>query len=275
MEISSHRLPHDLSLKGVSLAGIHTCLQIPELGICFDVAQGLPFALNSKKFFITHGHMDHAAGIPYVISQKNLSGHAPGEFYMPARLLPEVSEIMNIWSRIENHHYQFQFFPVEVGSEQLISEHYLVRAFEAVHSVPCVSYGLFRRRKKLLSTFMNLSGEDIRKQKAAGVDVDQITEELVFVFSGDTMIDFLDRQPGLLQSNVLALEITYWDEARPVSHAHQWQHTHLDELLERLDLIQSEKIILLHPSIRYPKEFLQKTLKRRLKKSDQERVVLF
>ncbi|RYZ79239.1 MAG: MBL fold metallo-hydrolase, partial [Proteobacteria bacterium] len=50
---------HDgLTLKGITLSGIRTAISVPEFSIGFDVAQGYPFLLNLKQFFISHGHLD-------------------------------------------------------------------------------------------------------------------------------------------------------------------------------------------------------------------------
>ncbi len=35
-------------VKGVSVAGMGTCLFLPELYLCIDVAQGLPYSLFLK-----------------------------------------------------------------------------------------------------------------------------------------------------------------------------------------------------------------------------------
>ena len=43
----------DLEFFGLSLSGIHTSLTMPKLSLAFDVAQGLPFNLHMKKYFIT------------------------------------------------------------------------------------------------------------------------------------------------------------------------------------------------------------------------------
>ena len=58
-------------LLGYSVAGLSTSLVFPEADVCFDVAQGLPFQMGTSNLLISHAHMDHAAGIPYVVAMKS------------------------------------------------------------------------------------------------------------------------------------------------------------------------------------------------------------
>src|SRR4051812_48413589 len=45
-------------IYGVSIAGEATCIQVPELDVCFDMGQCLRPSLAAKFVAISHGHMD-------------------------------------------------------------------------------------------------------------------------------------------------------------------------------------------------------------------------
>lgn len=94
---------------GVSLAGVRTALYIPELKIAFDAGFPFPFHLGVDHFFITHGHLDHSAAIPYIISQKNLNSQKTPVFYMPEGLAEPLTKIIQLWQEIELHQYKFDF----------------------------------------------------------------------------------------------------------------------------------------------------------------------
>lgn len=268
-------LAGDLSVQGVSLSGIRTSLAIPELAICFDVAQGLPFSMNAKKYFLTHAHLDHAAGIPYIISQKNMHNTPTAEFYLPASVIPPLTEIMNLWGKIEDHTYRYEFLPMTLETEIEISPKYSVKAFPTVHRVPSFGYTLFTKNKKLKPEFSDLKGFEIQKLKAEGKVVDHIAETPIFSFTGDTQIDFLDRSEIVKKSKFLFMECTYLDSKKSVEHARTWGHTHLDELLPRLKEIESEKIYLIHASSRYSTREALEILRARIPTAEQDRVILF
>jgi ribonuclease Z len=239
------------------------------------VAQGLPFAMNAKKYFMTHCHLDHAAGIPYVISQKNMHNTPTPEFYLPVSTIEPLKEIMRLWGQIEDHSYRYEFLPMTLETEVELSPKYSVKPFPTVHRVPSFGYTLVGKHKKLKPEFSDLKGHEIQKLKAQGTAVDHIAETPIFSFTGDTMIDFLDRSETPKKSKYLFMECTYLDSKKSVEHARTWGHTHLDELLPRLKEIESEKIYLIHASSRYSTREALEILRARIPTSEQERVILF
>src|SRR5690606_23012108 len=97
-----------------SLAGITTSLFCKNASVCFDVGQGLPFQLGAKRILITHGHMDHASGLPYLIAQKNMTGQKETEIFVPEDLLAPMEEILKIWQRIDRHEYSYRLQAAKV-----------------------------------------------------------------------------------------------------------------------------------------------------------------
>lgn len=262
-------------LRGLSLSGIRTAISLPEYSLSFDVAQGFPYLLNLKQFFISHGHLDHAAGIPYIISQKAMNHQESPVFYMPPSLIEPMDEIMKIWQRIEKHHYQYHFQAVTADAEIPVKGPFYMKAFPTTHRVDSFGYTLFQRQKKLAAEYQGLSQEEIVKVKQSGRDLHVVTETPWVSFTGDTQIEFLESRPWIRKSKVLIMEATYLDEKKTVAHARQWGHTHLDEILPRLDDIESEKIVLIHVSSRYSNEEALRILKQRIPEKHQERVMLF
>ncbi len=265
----------DLRFEGLSLSGIRTAIAMPALGICFDVAQGFPFTLNMKKFFISHGHLDHAAGIPYIISQKSMRQEAAPTFYMPTSLIEPMTEIMKQWEKIEEHHYSYHFRPVTAETIIELNPNYFIRPFRTLHRIESFGYTLFSRVKKLKPEYRQLSGPEIAELRKQNVKINDWIETPQVSFTGDTTSDFLDQAPWIKKSKILFCEATYLDESKSIEHARLWGHTHLDELIPRLGEIESEKIVLIHASSRYSDAMALRLLSERIPPEHRDRVELF
>ena len=275
LTVGAHWKYKGINIEGLSLSGIRTAFAIAEHSLGFDVAQGYPFSIPLKHHFISHAHMDHAAGIPYIISQKAMNRQPAAEFYLPSSQCEGMTKIMRLWEQLENHTYQFHFHPVTKGFQLELNKQFFVKAFPTVHRIESFGYTLFERTQKLRPEFLHCSREEILQLKAKGEILQNTLERPLFSFTGDTQIEFLEQEDWIKDSQVLFLEATYLDTKKSVAHAREWGHTHLDEILPRLKDIRSEKIVLIHSSSRYSWKEAQSILKERLPANEQERVLLF
>ena len=263
----------DLSIKGVSLAGVGTSLVVPELSLCFDVAQGLSLNTQLAIFLISHGHMDHAGGIPYIISQKALQKDLPPPiFYLPPSLIEPLDKIMKQWSLIENYSYQYQFNPVTVGTEIELKKPYRLQIFPTDHRIPSVGYSLVKKNRKLKKEFVNLNQKEIVELKKKNISIIDEFDEILVSFTGDTRIDFFDLAPEVRKSKVLLMEVTYIDEKKPISEARKWGHIHIDEVIPRLKDLECEQILFIHKSRRYPDSYYNQVLNQKIPPDWRDRI---
>ena len=264
----------DLKFHGLSLSGIRTSIALPEMQLAFDVAQGYPFLLPIKKFFISHGHLDHVAGLPYIISQKVLFHMPTPEFYMPPSLVEPLQKIMDLWQKIEDHQYKCHF--VGVGNDEIeVNPYHFVRPFPTFHRIESFGYTLFNRHKKLAAKYTGASKDEILKARARGEEINEVVETPLVSFTGDTKVEFLFERPWIKKSKILFLEATYLDDKKTIDQARKWGHTHLDEVIPLLPSIESEKIVLIHISSRYSYEHALDIVRRRVPREYHERVVVF
>src|SRR5262249_6057583 len=52
-------------IQGTSIAGEATCIQVPELDVCFDMGACPRAVLSSRVVAVSHGHMDHIGSLAY------------------------------------------------------------------------------------------------------------------------------------------------------------------------------------------------------------------
>lgn len=265
----------NLLIEGYSLAGISTAFALPQYSLAFDVGHGLPHILSMKNFFISHGHMDHASGIPYVLSQKALQNVKGTRVYMPRTLVEPMKQIMDIWSEIEKHEYIFSFVGLENNDEIILNDSHFVKAFSTTHRIPSLGYTLFHKKKKLKQEYRNLTGFQIAQLKKQGQVIEDTFTKPLFSFTGDTTIDVFNCCPWLQDSEVLFIEVTYFDDTKSIEHARKWGHIHFDELVPLFGKLQCERIVLIHASSRYSPRQLLHSYRDRVPKEFRDRVEIF
>jgi ribonuclease Z len=264
----------NIRLVGYSVAGISTSIVFPDAEVCFDVAQGLPFQMNIPTICISHGHMDHASGLPYVISQKSMMSQIPPTIYMPDSLVKPMTSIMRLYEQIDEFQYNYSFRTIRPGEEGQLKHPYFFKTFKTSHRVDSQGYTVFERKKRLKAEYRDLEPRALAQLRKDGGVLEEFLDEPVLSFTGDTRIEFLD-DPQVRASRVLLMEVTYWDDKKSVENARTWGHIHLDELIPRLEQLKCEKIVLIHASARYTTARLREILDARIPEHFKHRVELF
>ncbi len=96
--------------------------------------------MQVSRVFLSHFHGDHFLGLPGMVQSMSMNGReAPLEVYGPRGIERLVSELLSLGYFTPGFAIKAKELPPEAvvdGGE------YVVRAFEAVHTVPCLSYVL-------------------------------------------------------------------------------------------------------------------------------------
>ncbi|MCB1172120.1 MAG: MBL fold metallo-hydrolase [Leptospiraceae bacterium] len=250
--------------QGNSEGGIQTSIVLPQYKLMFDIGRGYPETIEIPRIFLTHGHLDHSAGIPYHLSQRSLRQLSPAEVYCPAPMADPLDQILKLWHQIEGFETKYRLTGVSAGDHFQLKGNTWITAVPSFHRVPSNGYLVYEKTAKLRPEFAHLSGPEIARLKQEQ-DLFYTQDKALIAFSGDTTIEFVINNPAVQQARILFLECTYVCDKRPVDRARQWGHTHLHEIAAHADLFRSvERLFLIHFSARYRRGEIEAALQREL-----------
>ena len=105
--MASHNLAKitigDLDIIGYSVAGEETVVAMPQLDVCFDIGKAPDQIIPINHVLLTHGHIDHSAGIAYYLSHRNFCGQKPGVILTPENLLGPIKDIISAWGKLDGN----------------------------------------------------------------------------------------------------------------------------------------------------------------------------
>jgi ribonuclease Z len=261
----------DIRLLGFSAAGEETYVVAPELNLAFDVGRGQREVLGVDHVFLTHGHMDHAAGIAYYFSQRMFIDNLPGHLYAPEQLLRPIQRLLRVWGEIDGNEPPANIHPAFPGQDIELRRDLVVRPFQVNH--PChrrghvafgaLGYAAIEVRRKLKDEYQGLAGPQIVELKKRGVEITRRLEIPLVAYCGDTAAgDFLDLD-FVAGAKVLLLDCTFVDPDHQ-ERARAGYHLHVSDLRDVLPRLRNERIVLMHLSRRTAlaeaKEFLEREL---------------
>lgn len=236
-------------LQGFSVAGEETVIALPEMNLAFDVGRAPREIIGLDYVCLSHGHMDHSAGLAYYFSQRNFQGASPGCVLVHHKLVNPIQELMQVWGRIEGHVSPARIVGVDEDEDFELHQHLVVRPFRVRHSAVSLGFALIDVRKKLKPEYTELSGQQIVALKKSGKTVEYRLEVPKVAYCGDAALgSYLDHD-YVKNAEVLIVECTFF-EPDHLERARQGLHTHVIDLPELYRRVSSPHIVLSHVSRR-------------------------
>ena len=264
------------TVRGVSVGGIYTTLQVPELDALLDVGAAPRSFCAAGRIFLSHGHADHLSGLHGLLGVRGMMRKpGPPRVFMPEEIVEPVQRSLAALSEIQRFELAIEPVGMAPGDEYALGGGLFVRAFRTHHRVPSLGYQFLRRVKKLRPEFADLPGPEIGRRRKRGEDLFDRVERLELAYATDTLPRVLETSPDVLKSRVLILECTFLDGRKSIEAARAGCHIHLDELLPMADRFENECLVLMHFSQIYSPREVRRVLRARLPPALHERVVAF
>jgi ribonuclease Z len=262
-------------IRGISVGGIYTSLQIPELGVLLDAGVPLRSFAGTGTWLFSHGHADHIGALPALLGIRHILRLPPPTVIMPEEIATDVHNALHAMGALHRYALEIDAVPMAPGDEHQLRKDLWVRAFRTHHRVPSLGYQFFRKLRKLKPELAGLPGGEIGARRHAGEDIFYSAERLELAYATDTLCHVLDTAPGILESRILILECTFLDERKTLAASRAGGHIHLDELLPYANRFRNAHLVLMHFSQSYSPAEVHAILGRRCPPGMAERVIAF
>lgn len=262
-----------IAIEGVSIAGQESFYKVPGFHALLEFGRAPDDTVGYSTVCLTHGHLDHAAGLAHHASRRTLLGLPPARVFAPEEAVPDLEAWLAISHRLENVDYGVHVTPAVPGRTVALRNDLELKFLPGRHRVPTVGYLFSEIKRKLKEEFIGLPGERIAALRAGGTEVTRREETPLLAYPGDCGSAIFEAAPDLYRARVLLIECSFLlPEDR--DRARVYEHLHLDDFLERAELFRNEAIVLTHFSQRYRPAEIRETLSF-LPESLARRVILF
>ncbi len=235
-------------VRARSLGGIGTTLSFPEMDLSVDLGVCTPAALRTGTVALTHTHADHLSGLPMYLGVRRLLGMNSPRLVAPDPMVGPLRELVATLGVLQGRPFDVRVDGARLGEDLPLEGNLFLHPFAVGHPVPALGYVVVRRVRKLRDEFVGLPSADIvNLRRERDQEMFRVVEEPLVAVTGDSLAGGMDLDDPLVRTaRVLFIEATFLDERRDLDHVHAGGHSRLDEVLARIDGIESPAIVLYH-----------------------------
>ena len=238
-----------IPIEGVSIAGHESFFKLPGFKTLLEFGRAPDDTLAYSTVCLTHGHLDHAAGLAHHASRRTLTGLGPARVFAPEESIPDLSAWVAACERLERVPYGTVFEAAVPGETVPLRRDLELVFLPGRHRIPTVGY-LFREiRRKLKDEHAGLASAEIAALKARGIEVTRREDVPLLAYPGDCGPGIFDAAPELFTAKVLLIECSFF-APEDVGRAHAYEHLHISDFADRAALFANEVVVLTHFTLR-------------------------
>jgi ribonuclease Z len=246
-----------IAIEGVSIAGHESFFKLPGFRTLLEFGRAPDDTLAFSTICLSHGHLDHAAGLAHHASRRTLTGLGPARVLAPEEAIPDLEAWVAACERLERVRYGTRFEAAAPGRRISLRRDLEIRILPGRHRVPTVGYLFSEIRHKLKDEFAGLAGSAIAALRDRSVEVTRREEVPLLAYPGDCGPSIFDAVPELFRARVLLIECSFFDPD-DVGRAHAYEHLHLTDFAERADSFENEAVVLTHFTLRSTDEEIRR-----------------
>jgi ribonuclease Z len=236
---------NDWEILGYSASGEETVVAMPQLDVCFDIGKAPDQVIPINNLLLTHGHMDHSAGIAYYLSHRLFAGQSPGTVLTPEYTVKPIQNILDAFGKLDGNKIEANIIPVKPGDEYEVKPNIFARVFPTSHCRGSVGYCLIEKRRKLKPEYLQLNSRQIVELKKQNIEIDREIEIPLVTYFGDTRYEDYSQLEYIKNCKILIIECTFFLEEH-LTRADAGYHMHIDDFAKLITKLNNEHIIITH-----------------------------
>lgn len=262
---------NQFQLIGRSIAGVETIFSIPQWNITFDSGKAPDFGAIQDFLALTHWHLDHAGGVASILGLRCLNDLGPLTLVVPSKKVAQAEEFLSCLKKISESQIKYQVTPA--NQVLIIKKGFFLKSLSSFHCTESTGYCVESQKHQLKSEFQNKPAELIIQAKKKGIEINEVTTEMAFAFSGDSRGEFLDSPANT--ATCLVMECSFFGDESEYEKVRLYGHTHIHDWKKYADKIQSKHVIMSHTSQRYTKKEIEAACQKHLPKHLLDRLIIF